>query len=295
MLRFLDIAKKGISMNLIAFRKPTHIYQSDSCPFGLGGYSDEGFTWHFKIPEDLRFRASNNLLEYIVSIITPWVDMLAGRLNQGDCALSMTESSTSAGWLRKTNFREFTGVDADPVQASIRIEIARHHATLFLDAGIKEYSQWFPGRENNVADALSCDFDRSDNNLTQILRNTCPSQLPQHFQIVQLPNEISSWLTLLLPKLPVKEQLREARTRTKLGRGDVSPSILTPSDLARISSSSPSPDPNGTRSSEPLPWLSGRDDIQARLMTPWLRENPQYHIGYIFDLPGKRPTQPNQG
>ena len=26
MLRFLDIAKKGISMNLIAFRKPAHIY-----------------------------------------------------------------------------------------------------------------------------------------------------------------------------------------------------------------------------------------------------------------------------
>ena len=202
MLRFLDIAKKGISMNLIAFRKPTHIYRSDSCPFGLGGYSDEGFAWHFEIPEDLRFHASNNLLEYIASIITPWVDMLAGRLNQGDCALSMTDSSTSAGWLHKTNFREFTGVDADPVQASIRIEIARHHATLFLNAGIKEYSQWFPGRENNVADALSRNFDRSDDDLTQILRNTCPSQLPQHFQIVQLPNEISSWLTSLLQKLP---------------------------------------------------------------------------------------------
>ncbi len=58
----------------------------------------------------------------------------------------MTDSSTSAGWLRKTNFREFTGVDADPVQAFVRIETARHHAMLFLYAGIKEYSQWFPGR-----------------------------------------------------------------------------------------------------------------------------------------------------
>jgi hypothetical protein len=55
MLRFLDIAKKGIDMNLIAFRKPTHIYRSDSCPFGLGGHSDEGFAWRFEIPEDLRF------------------------------------------------------------------------------------------------------------------------------------------------------------------------------------------------------------------------------------------------
>jgi len=81
MLRFLDVAKNGISMNLVAFRKPTHVYRSDSCPFGLGGYSDQGFAWRFEIHEELRFRASNNLLEYIASIITPWVDMLAGRLN----------------------------------------------------------------------------------------------------------------------------------------------------------------------------------------------------------------------
>jgi hypothetical protein len=81
-------------MNLIAFCKPTHVYRSDSCPFALGGYSDKGFAWHFEIPEELCFRASNNLLEYIASIITPWVDMVAGRLNRGNCALLMTDSST---------------------------------------------------------------------------------------------------------------------------------------------------------------------------------------------------------
>ena len=97
----------------------------------------------------------------------------------------------SAGWLRKTNFQEFTGFDADPVQASIRIETARHHATLFLNAGIKEYSQQFPGWKNNIAYALSRDFDRSNDNLIQILHNTCPSQLPRQFQIVPLPNKIS--------------------------------------------------------------------------------------------------------
>jgi hypothetical protein len=34
------------------------------------------------------------------------VDILAGRLKHGDCALSMTDSTTSAGWLRKSNFIE---------------------------------------------------------------------------------------------------------------------------------------------------------------------------------------------
>jgi hypothetical protein len=81
--------------------------------------------------------------------------MLAGRLSQGDCALSMTDSSPLAGWLRKTNFREIIGDNPDPVQAKVQIEMACHHAILFLKAGIKEYSQWFPGRKNNVADALS--------------------------------------------------------------------------------------------------------------------------------------------
>ncbi len=87
----------------------------------------------------------------------------------------MTDSTTLAGLLRKTNFQEHTGDDPDPVQARVRIETARHHAILLLEAGVKEYSQWFPGQENNVPDALSRDFDCSDAALTQILRDTCPS------------------------------------------------------------------------------------------------------------------------
>ncbi len=182
----------------------------------------------------------------------------------------MTNSSTLAGWLRKTNFREIIGDNPVPVQAKVRIKTACHHAILFLKAGIKEYSQWFPGQKNNVADALSRDFDCSDVALTQILRDTCPSQLPQRFQIAPLPNKISSWLTSLLQKLPVKEQLREAHTRTTLGRGTVSPDTSSPSELATTSSSTPSQDPNETRSSEPLPWLSGRGNFWDHLMTPWL-------------------------
>ena len=205
----------------------------------------------------------------------------------------MTDSSTSAGWLCKTNFSESTDVDADPVQSSVRIETARLHTTLFLDTGIKEYSPWFPGRENNVADALSRNFDRSDDDLTQILRNTCPSQLPQHFQIVQLPNEISSWLTSLLQKLPVKEQLREAHTRTKLGRGDDSPCTSPPLDLATTCTLSPSPDPNGTKSLEPLPWLSGKDDTREKLMTPWLREQSEIPFP-IYLRPSRKPADPTQ-
>ena len=196
--------------------------------------------------------------------------MLTGRLNRGNCALSMPDSSTSTGWLRKTNFWEIIGEDRDAVQEMVRIKMAHHHTTIYLNVGIKEYSQWFSGLENNVANALLCDFDCSDDELTQIICDTCTSQLPQHFQIVLLPNENSSWLTSLLLKLPVKEQLRETHTRIMLGRGTASPSILILSELATMSSSIPSQDLNKTRSSELLSWLSSRDGFWDQLMTPWL-------------------------
>lgn len=90
-LKFLDVAHEGISMNNLVFRLPNRVYRSDSCPHGLGGYSDQGWAWRFYLPPELRFRASNNLLEHISSIITPWIDMLAGRIQPEDCLLSMTD------------------------------------------------------------------------------------------------------------------------------------------------------------------------------------------------------------
>jgi hypothetical protein len=71
LLFVLGKCHQGIDLNLIAFRQPTHVYRSDSCPAGLGGYSHEGFAWRFYLPDNLKFRASNNLLEHLAAIITP--------------------------------------------------------------------------------------------------------------------------------------------------------------------------------------------------------------------------------
>jgi hypothetical protein len=49
----LDKAKQGIDMNLLAFQLPDCIYYSDSCPTGLGGYSNQGHAWRFKVPDNL--------------------------------------------------------------------------------------------------------------------------------------------------------------------------------------------------------------------------------------------------
>jgi len=129
--------------------------------------------------------------------------------------------------------------------------------------------------KNNVVDALSRDFDCSACELTNILRKTCPSQLPKHFQIAPLPNEISSWLPALLLKLPVQEQLQEVHTKTTLRRGTISPSTLEASDSATTSSSTPLHELNETISSESLQWLSGKDAFCWQLMTNWLREQSE--------------------
>jgi hypothetical protein len=55
--------------------------------------------WCFKLPNDLQFRALNNLLEFLAAIITPWIDIIKGWLNPGDCALSMTDSTAAEGWM----------------------------------------------------------------------------------------------------------------------------------------------------------------------------------------------------
>ena len=121
MIFFLEIAHGEIDMNIVSYLLPTSCYRSDSCPNGLGGYSHEGWAWRWYLPEDLRFQASNNLLKHIDSIITPWIDIIHGRLKRGDCILSMTDNTTSEGWSRQTNFSK---PGEDPIQAMVRIEVA---------------------------------------------------------------------------------------------------------------------------------------------------------------------------
>jgi hypothetical protein len=100
MLKTLNKAKGGVYMNSLGFHPSDRIYYLDSCPAGLGGYSNQGFAWCFRIPDNLLFRTSNNLLKFLAAIITPWIDILSRHLNPEDCALLMTDSTTAKGWMK---------------------------------------------------------------------------------------------------------------------------------------------------------------------------------------------------
>ena len=185
----------------------------------------------------------------------------------------MTNSTTSEGWPRKLNFIED---GKDPIQATIRIKVARLHATHYLLNEIREYSQWFRGANKKFSDALFWDNDRTVNKLTQILRSHCSSQLPQHFEIVPLPNKIVSWLTLLLLWLPAKQQLVETHSTTKLGRGTTTQSTANPSDSETTFSSKKCPKPTELNSLEVLPWLCVKDNFLNHVMLPWLKAQSQH-------------------
>jgi hypothetical protein len=98
----------------------------------------------------------------------------------------MTDSTTLEGWLRKTNFRK---LGDNPIQASVRLKAARMHAMNYMTTDIREYSQWFRGKDNVVADFLSRDNDQPDEELTQLFCTHCPSQIPPRFKIQPLPKE----------------------------------------------------------------------------------------------------------
>ena len=139
-----------------------------------------------------------------------------------------------------------------------------------MNQEIRDFSQWFPGKDNEVADSLSRDMDLSDMELTSHILTNFPSQVPHSFNIVPLPNEIVSWMTSLLLTLPVKEQFREVHTPTKRERGDVGPTTANPSVLPTTFSSHPSPNNNKQSSSAPSATHSEKDDIREALQAPWL-------------------------
>eukprot|EP00957_Ditylum_brightwellii_P014294 1076328-Ditylum_brightwellii.AAC.1 len=77
--------------------------------------------------------------------ITSWIIIIEGALGEGECSISLTDSTTSKGWAKKTNFCE----DGEsPVEMEVPVTIVRTHAKKLMDANVKDYSQYFPGKYN---------------------------------------------------------------------------------------------------------------------------------------------------
>ena len=167
------------------------------------------------------------MLEFIASTIGPWIDLVEGNLPPLSCVLFMTDSNTSARWLRMSNFTDSSEEECD-THIACKLDLACNHTLQLMDNKIKEYSQWFAGDKKSVSDALSRDFHLNDNEPTHLLHSYFPSQLPQSFTIVPLPQEIKSFLSASMLKMPVRNPPREIQTKSGLNPGSGGPTPSYP-------------------------------------------------------------------
>jgi hypothetical protein len=212
-ISFLHYANRGVSLNILVFRKPTIIYRSDASEFGLGGYNvTSGIGWRLELPVDCHLRSSLNSLEFLSSLISIWMDHFHQIIEPEDCILSQTDSSTAMGWLKKSNF-------ADKPDEVVQLATARKLADILIETESCLFSQWFTGALNNIADSLSRDFHIESSHLCSLLLSHFPDQAPFGLTILPVPPEIVYWLTSLLRSQPLPEPWSKEPTRSKFALG----------------------------------------------------------------------------
>ena len=202
--KFLTFANSGISMNLLTFRNPTHLAWSDSCPFGLGGFSITGRAWRVRVPRSASFRGDdsvNNILEFLGMVVSILLLIEQSQTDEFPCFLALGDNTSAIGWMSRSGKLRPTSAYYRPVRF-----IARHLATESLRAKVQIAGQHLEGAFNDVADLLSFEgedrgktnsltVDRPPNNiLTQRVLSQYPQLVPANFEISNLPPDISSFV-----------------------------------------------------------------------------------------------------
>ena len=188
------------------------------------------------------------------------------------CVVSMTDSTTSAGWLRKSNFNDDGDTDKHMLG---KFQTARSHALRMLKYDIKEYSQWFRGKHNIIADSLSRDFHLSDNELTSLFHSIFPNQIPLNFNIVPLPPKIVSWLCTWLQQMPETKRLQEEHQPSRLEHGPVGYNSSNPSICTMMNTWTTSDKPNESTSSQPSPTRYAPLNTQNQKFLDWVKNQSE--------------------
>ena len=115
-MKFLQhVNTKGVPINNIVFSKPVVSLWSDACEYDIGEYSENGLAWRWRIPVSWHRKLMLNLLEFLASSVTTYMNIL--QMGQGSHILSLTDSSSALGWMHKASF--------DPVNAESHDAVAR--------------------------------------------------------------------------------------------------------------------------------------------------------------------------
>jgi len=221
-LEFLDLARKGISINILTVRTPTRMAWSDSCPFGLGGYSLQGRAWRIKIPRDCPFYGDdtvNNVLEFLGMAISVLLLLKESAEEQEDhpCILVLGDNTSAVSWIFRSGRVSRNSLYYPTVKF-----IARTIASRALQAGAQICSQHLAGVTNTVADLLSFEGDcrgatnpitidcPPDDVLTERIHEFYSQVVPSGFKIRHLPAEIESF-ALSVMQLTARSWTRKAK------------------------------------------------------------------------------------
>ncbi len=125
-------------------------------------------------------------------------------------------------------------------------------ATLTIEPKCCLYSQWFLGYKSAISDAPSCDFHFSTIELSNLITTFTLDKVLFGRKILEIPIEISSWLTCLLQNQPLKEQWSKAQTRSSLSHGITKKHICYQLEATMTHSMKTSQELNVTKSMPPL-------------------------------------------
>ena len=276
---FLDAAAKGISINRLVFRWPTRIVRVDACPQGMGGYGlQSGIAWRLPLPPDWIGRGSLNCLEFLAALVGVWVEhQVGGPWAEDDVLLCQGDSSSATGWIARSSFGD---------ECPLHLAIARTMARYMIDHELTHYSQWFPGKENSVADVLSRDFDLEDAAVVELITRKLSHHIPQGFRLVPLPQAIVMDVGSLLQLLP----------RTQLLPSKPAPSVIAAGEGSRVSfmrsgtgttlsspASSPRSESKSSHASQQRSGKDGREVMTTGGTTEGLRRVPESLLELALD------------
>jgi hypothetical protein len=290
-LKFLNLARAGISLNRLTLRRPTQLGLSDSCPFGLGGFSLQGRAWRLRVPPSLAFHGDstiNNLLEFLAMMLTAWLILLeCDSLGLSEeCILVLGDNTSAIGWLFRSGKLPTSSFYYEAVQF-----VARKLAELLTDSTHILSSQHLKGEKNVVADLLSyigtsreaphpiAPDNPSDPELTQRFHSLLPQLIPANFKISPLPDEL---LSFAMQALLIAEsswiRAKSPPMRAKTGSGDAGLVSATKPDSKMTPSSLLYPSANANSSFAPssrcIVELTGlqQADFLASVRDPWWRQ-----------------------
>jgi len=229
----------------------------------MGGYNNRGLAWRWEIPEEYKtfVQEKNNILQFIASFTSVWLMILLYLPEPFSCFLALGKNTSAVSWLHKASVDE---LENKPLHMA-----TRKYAETLMNQNCCLYSQHIQGAKNNIADALSRMHNYSPLHLHSYIIENFHSQVPTTFHIVQLPQEISSWLISWLKKVKELKELEKGQQTRKREHGKDGVSTAPSSKMTMLSTYKICHQSLEHDSSAPLQWLLEEDNFLVQTKILW--------------------------